>query len=171
MHSTSASPPSLNGYTSGILGSYLHSDLLTLSSQFSLNIHFLHIAFRKAVTGQEAIHMLGSIFQKQSLLGAAKNKHFPPTTACSKSNIFQAVNRSREKSLEVSTATSTDSLLSSCLSSTHPHAQKVHCFIRVWLYRDHLYAYGSIQPHLTSARLCHGGAATPSSGQTGASQL
>lgn len=94
----STRPPSLNGYTNGILGSYLHSDLQTLFSQFILNIHILHITFRKAVTGQELMYVMVSMFPKQSLLGALKNKHcpqqqpLPPTTACSKSNIFQAVN-------------------------------------------------------------------------------
>lgn len=36
---------------------------------------FPHTAFRKAIPGQEIIHVVISIFQKQSLLGAFKKKH------------------------------------------------------------------------------------------------
>lgn len=65
---------------------------------------------------------------------------------------------------------STDSLLSSCLSSTHPQAQKVHLFYScVTVQRPPLCLMGASQPHFRQA--VPRGAATPSSGQTGASQF
>lgn len=130
-----------------------------------MNVHFPHIAFRKAVPGQESVHVTKRIFQKQSQPVTFINKRSPNDSLLRPDAVLQAADVSRQKSLEVTAAASADSRLSACPSQRTKNLSTGIGLVYLYGYTTSL-VDGSIP-----ALFNFGQAAVPSSGNTEASQL